>query len=147
MYFGQLGLWIGIILVTKLIMFSLNIIFNTVFVKIGNWILSPLSAYPRMKLVIVMVIVPIVCDVIQFWIFDNLLKFKFNNETDINILQEAVQSSEELNNVVKNNEVISVHSYNSEQQSIDSKVGLIKDSTVEDIVTNTNSVDSKEALL
>ncbi len=40
------------------------------------FVLSPLQNYPRIELVTVMVIVPLVMNTIMFWVQDQFLKFK-----------------------------------------------------------------------
>ena len=44
------------------------------FAVLGVWALAPLSTHPRAELVVVMVAVPLVLNMLQFWIQDNILK-------------------------------------------------------------------------
>jgi hypothetical protein len=46
------------------------------FENLGNTILSPLKYHGHLKLVVVMILVPLVLNAINFWIIDNILKFK-----------------------------------------------------------------------
>jgi hypothetical protein len=50
------------------------LIFGVFLQNIAQTILSPLGNYVHFKLVLVVIIVPGICNSIQFWITDNILK-------------------------------------------------------------------------
>jgi STIMATE family len=50
--------------------------------QMGDWMLSPLDPYPRLELIFVMIIVPSVLNVAQFWIQDQFLKRDFEENPE-----------------------------------------------------------------
>jgi hypothetical protein len=42
----------------------------------GVWLLTPLCPWPKLELVVVMVIVPLILNTLYFWAIDNVLKHK-----------------------------------------------------------------------
>ena len=76
-YWKQLTAWIIIILIVKLIMLGciLKPLSSPLF-QAGESILSPVTDNEDVELVIVMIIIPICLNMIQYWIQDNFLMFK-----------------------------------------------------------------------
>ena len=93
MYFSQLLLWEFIIILNKILMFILNFICQSLFFEIGSYILSPFASNKRIKLIMVMVIFPVIFNAIQFWVFDELLKFKL--EPNSNLMDIAIESDKQ----------------------------------------------------
>ena len=93
MYFSQLLLWEFIIILNKILMFILNFICQSLFFQIGSYILSPFASNKRIKLIMVMVIFPVIFNAIQFWVFDELLKFKL--EPNSNLMDIAIESDKQ----------------------------------------------------
>ena len=93
MYFSQLLLWEFIIILNKILMFILNFICQSLFFEIGSYILSPFAWDKRLKLIMVMVIFPVIFNAIQFWVFDELLKFKL--EPNSNLMDIAIESDKQ----------------------------------------------------
>merc|ERR1712072_558081 len=52
------------------------LVFHAVIADFSGFVLSPLSAKPKWKLVFVMVITPLTFSVMQFWLVDNFLQGK-----------------------------------------------------------------------
>ncbi len=48
--------------------------FATFFENVGFYLLQSIAVYPKLELIVVMVIVPLIMNVIQFWLVDNILK-------------------------------------------------------------------------
>ena len=82
MYFAQLGVWlVATIIVRTLINFQIKIcvIIVQIFTenlldKFANLILNPFNFDGRVKLIMVMVILPFFLDAFYFWVVDNILK-------------------------------------------------------------------------
>jgi hypothetical protein len=74
-------------------MFILNFICQSLFFEIGSYILSPFASNKRIKLIMVMVIFPVIFNAIQFWVFDELLKFKL--EPNSNLMDIAIESDKQ----------------------------------------------------
>ena len=76
-YFQQVILWVIIILLSKcLILILILIPFHKLLDNFGKWFLNPISHNNDLELTIVMVILPLILNLIQFWIQDNFLKGK-----------------------------------------------------------------------
>ena len=76
-YFQQVVLWIFIILLSKCLILALILIpFHTLLNNFGKWFLHPVSNNNDLELTIVMVFLPLILNLIQFWIQDNFLKGK-----------------------------------------------------------------------
>jgi len=56
--------------------------------EIGNKAMSPFKN-GKIKLIIVMIIIPFVCNAFQFWIVDNILKFSPSNSEEMELLKEG----------------------------------------------------------
>jgi len=71
---AQCALWIAIVTLAKLVLlFCLIIPAKQPLYVAGQWLMSGLVHYPRLELVIVMIIIPLVFNVITFWVVDNFL--------------------------------------------------------------------------
>jgi len=71
---AQLSLWLGIVTLSKLVLlFCLIVPAKHPLYVAGAWMMSGLVNYPRWELVIVMIIIPLVFNVITFWISDDFL--------------------------------------------------------------------------
>jgi hypothetical protein len=58
----------------KIIIFSLEILFEPALGSTGNFLLWWLDEYPKFKLIFVMVIAPVVLNTLMFWVTDSFLK-------------------------------------------------------------------------
>ena len=72
----QLMSWGTIVAVTKWLWIILIACFREQFGSLGSWVLEPLEGHPKFELLVVMIFVPLVMNVIQFWIQDTFLKGK-----------------------------------------------------------------------
>ena len=90
MYFSQLMSWITIIIINKFLMFGLNHLCKTYFEAIGNFILKPFVFNHKVELLMVMIVFPLIFNAIQFWVFDEILKFNINPESDRNLLNAQI---------------------------------------------------------
>jgi len=73
-WYWQTLIWLGIVTFSKFGLFFFMIAFRDQFGAWGRFLFKPLQEHPNAELIIVMVIVPGVFNVAQFWILDNLLK-------------------------------------------------------------------------
>lgn len=74
MYFYQLTSWLIIVIIAKLVLALFQLILADALEAFGNFVLYPVRNHGRIKLVIVMVIIPVLLNSMQFWIQDNILK-------------------------------------------------------------------------
>jgi len=72
-WLGQLGVWLTIVTVVKFILLALIVAVKHHLYRFGAWVMSPINNYPRVELLVVMVVIPFLINVIVFWISDNVL--------------------------------------------------------------------------
>jgi hypothetical protein len=72
----QLGMWCLVVLIVKWSLVGLIFGLRDFLSTIGVWVLSPVASEPQLELVVVMVFVPCLMNIIQFWVQDNFLKGK-----------------------------------------------------------------------
>lgn len=78
-FIKQLLLWIFIIFVTKLILFTTIILpCKNQLYNLGNAILAPVSNNSNLELFVIMILFPLIMNIIQYWIQDNILKGKID---------------------------------------------------------------------
>jgi len=71
---AQMSLWCAIVTLAKLVLlFCLIIPAKHPLYVAGAWMMSGLANYPRLELVIVMILIPLVLNIITFWIVDGYL--------------------------------------------------------------------------
>ena len=90
MYFSQLMSWLTIIIINKFLMFGLNHLCKDYFEAVGNFILKPFVFNHKVELLMVMIVFPLLFNAIQFWVFDEILKFNINPESDRNLLNAQI---------------------------------------------------------
>ena len=75
-WFIQLVVWSTVVVIVKILLFFSIQLFSEFFENLSDILLGWLKKYPDLKLVLIMIIVPIILNSIQFWIQDNILKGK-----------------------------------------------------------------------
>ena len=90
MYFSQLMSWLTVIIINKFLMFGLNHLCKNYFEAVGNFILKPFVFNHKVELLMVMIVFPLIFNAIQFWVFDEILKFNINPESDRNLLNAQI---------------------------------------------------------
>lgn len=81
-YLLQMLVWMGVITITKVLLFYGFIYpLSDQLESVGKQILSPVSKNPKTELVVVMVLVPFSFNIIQFWVQDTFLKGKQNHRS------------------------------------------------------------------
>ena len=98
MYFSQLMSWLTIIIINKFLMFGLNHLCKNYFEAVGNFILKPFVFNHKVELLMVMIVFPLIFNAIQFWVFDEILKFNINPESDRNLLNAQIIDDDSENN-------------------------------------------------
>jgi len=78
-WFLQVVVWNWVVVIVKIILVFTIKIFASLFEIIADILLGWLKKYPDLKLVLIMIIVPIILNSIQFWVQDNILKGKKEN--------------------------------------------------------------------
>ncbi len=70
----QTALWCIISSLMKFVVYLIMVAFPNGLEKLGWALLEDISLYPRLELLVVMVLVPFIMNVLQFWLVDNILK-------------------------------------------------------------------------
>ena len=94
-YLSQLGVWLLVTLIVKIILLIMLKICKLFLVNLGTFFLSPFSN-AKFRLVMVMIIFPVILNALYFWVVDNILKLKESDKGE-------VQLNEEKNHDKKNN--------------------------------------------
>jgi len=88
---AQLSAWIAIVTFTKLfLLFAVIVPAKQPLYIAGTWMMSGLINYPRLELVIVMILIPLVFNVLTFWVQDNFL---MNNEEKHSITVDSTDTT------------------------------------------------------
>lgn len=87
--------WLFIITINKLFMLGLNHLCKGIFETVGNWLLKPFVFNYKLELVMVMIVFPFIFNCIQFWVFDEILKFSIDPLTDPNLVNPHIIDTEE----------------------------------------------------
>merc|ERR1719491_668615 len=74
-YVSQFALWLLIVTATKLSMVALMQALPSL-VLANNFLLVPLAERPKLKLFVVMIIIPCAMNTLRFWLVDNFIKKK-----------------------------------------------------------------------
>ena len=72
----QLMVWVSIVALNKWFLLIVITYFNEFFMNIGKHILEPFATNPKLELVFVMIFVPTIMNIFQFWVQDNFIKSK-----------------------------------------------------------------------
>ena len=86
-YGAQLGVWLVITFIVKLILLIMLKICKLFLVNLGGFFLSPFSN-AKVRLVMVMIIFPVILNALYFWVVDNILKLKESDKNQFNLNEE-----------------------------------------------------------
>ena len=95
-YGSQLGVWLVITLIVKIILLIMLKICKLFLVNLGTFFLSPFSN-AKVRLVMVMIIFPVILNALYFWVVDNILKLKESDKDEVNLNEEKKDSN--VNNI------------------------------------------------
>ena len=103
-FLPQLLWWNLVVIMTKCV--CIIFCFETFFLfqTIANFLFKPINYNPKLKLVIVMIICPVMFNAIQFWLIDNLIKGRNSNQQENQNEEEIIVNTNDNNG--KNNNVI-----------------------------------------
>jgi cytoskeletal protein RodZ len=68
--------------------------------KFGNTLLSPFKNNGKLKLIVVMIIFPVILNALNFWIIDNILKFKPEDGAEGEKVVSVYEKEEKKNKTV-----------------------------------------------
>ena len=83
-YLSQLGVWLGITIIVKIILLIMLKICKLFLVNLGTFFLEPFSN-AKVRLVMVMIIFPVILNALYFWVVDNILKLKESDKDDVKL--------------------------------------------------------------
>ena len=83
-YLSQLGVWLSITLIVKIILLIMLKICKLFLVNLGTFFLSPFSN-AKVRLVMVMIIFPVILNALYFWVVDNILKLKESDKSEVGL--------------------------------------------------------------
>lgn len=95
-YGSQLGVWLAITLIVKIILLIMLKICKLFLVNLGTFFLSPFSN-AKIRLVMVMIIFPVILNALYFWVVDNILKLKESDKDEVKLEEEKKDSN--VNNI------------------------------------------------
>ena len=96
-YGAQLGVWLVITLIVKLILLIMLKICKLFLVNLGGFFLSPFSN-AKVRLVMVMIIFPVILNALYFWVVDNILKLKESDKDEVKLNGEKKGDKLDNNN-------------------------------------------------
>ena len=96
MYLAQLGVWMVATVIIKICLIVCQILTEKLLNKFANLILNPFNFDGRIKLLMVMVILPFFLDAFYFWMVDNILKLHPENEPKIIKKKQYIEMPQSL---------------------------------------------------
>ena len=90
-WFSQMGIWCLITSISKFFNYIILNGFVDFFRNLGNFVLEKLQPYPKFELVFVMIFVPLLTSMFQYWVTDNFLK-----ESDESRIERLSRGKEKL---------------------------------------------------
>ncbi len=100
-YLSQLGVWLGITIIVKIILLIMLKICKLFLVNLGTFFLEPFSN-AKVRLVMVMIIFPVILNALYFWVVDNILKLKESDKGNLTLNGEKKENSENNVNIELN---------------------------------------------
>ena len=98
-YGAQLGVWLVVTIIVKLILLIMLKICKLFLVNLGGFFLSPFSN-AKVRLVMVMIIFPVILNALYFWVVDNILKLKESDKGDLKLNGEKKGESSGKGNII-----------------------------------------------
>eukprot|EP00746_Dinoflagellata_sp_MGD_P163579 gnl/MRDRNA2_/MRDRNA2_91698_c0_seq1.p1 gnl/MRDRNA2_/MRDRNA2_91698_c0~~gnl/MRDRNA2_/MRDRNA2_91698_c0_seq1.p1 ORF type:complete len:222 (-),score=49.24 gnl/MRDRNA2_/MRDRNA2_91698_c0_seq1:120-785(-) len=85
-YVKQLIVWLFVVTGMKMCMLALMLVGRHQFETAATFILAPVNNIPTLKLLTVMIATPVCMNAFQFWVVDNIIKKKADNEPELSQL-------------------------------------------------------------
>jgi hypothetical protein len=76
----QAAIWIVLVLIMKIIVIAAEVIFEGPMGVLGKAMLFWLDGYPKLELIFVMIIFPVILNSLMFWVTDSFLKSNTKSE-------------------------------------------------------------------
>jgi len=73
-YFYQVFWWVLVVLVAKMILVGTMVVLKRQIQAVGDFVLSPLDPYPKVELLCVMIVIPVILNAFMFWVTDGFLR-------------------------------------------------------------------------
>jgi hypothetical protein len=89
----QFVLWNAIVVVSKTLLFEIEILLSGLLISISTLLLGWIQPYETLELILVIIIAPVIMNGLAFWFQDNFLKKKENLERDTS---EVPKENEEV---------------------------------------------------
>ena len=96
MYLAQLCVWMVATVIIKICLIVCQIFAEKLLNKFANLILNPFNFDGRIKLLMVMVILPFFLDAFYYWMVDNILKLHPENEPKIIKKKQYIEMPQSL---------------------------------------------------
>ena len=100
-YGAQLGVWLAVTLIVKVILLIMLKICKLFLVNLGGFFLSPFTN-PKFRLVMVMIIFPVLLNALYFWVVDNILKLKESDKDEVKLNGQKKGNSGDNNDNINN---------------------------------------------
>ena len=98
-FFYQVFWWEIIVILSKLSCLGIIILLHGVVIKIGVFLLLPFKGNAKLKLIIVMIVYPLILNLLNLWITDNVIKMDYEVKDNSHSLpQEADDEKSSLIN-------------------------------------------------
>ena len=122
-YLSQLGVWLVITMIVKIILLIMLKICKLFLVNLGTFFLEPFSN-AKVRLVMVMIIFPLILNALYFWVVDNILKLKESDKGEVKLNGEKKENYENNVNIELNQLKNKNKSSNSSSDINDNEVKL-----------------------
>jgi magnesium-transporting ATPase (P-type) len=107
-YIYQMLVWFMIVLLSKMSSLAVVLIFFSAFQSLGIFLLQQFKGNPKLKLIFVMIVFPLIFNTLQFWITDNFIQEKVEVNIEMGVkdikdqeIGESSNSKEEKEKVGK----------------------------------------------
>ena len=153
MYFAQLCVWVIVVTIvnflnfyyfkikTKFFLLGIQKLISGFLEDFGNTILSPFKNNGKLKLVMVMILIPLILNAINFWVIDNILKLKADeNEDELKEIYKETNHNQGFDN--PNPQYIQINFDNhviKKEEGVDNQIELKNLSENNDIVGRNSS--------
>jgi hypothetical protein len=101
-FLNQLVWWVCIVAISKFTALGIILIFYQLLEHLGIMLLTPFKNDPKLKLIFVMIIFPVIFNIIQFWFTDNVIKSKPVNQNNKDNRDNEDNNEDKVNLLVSN---------------------------------------------
>lgn len=112
-WLAQITVWGLIVIIVKITLFFFQLLVAPILEVISSILIGWLRIYPRVKLILIMVLWPFILNSVQFWIQDNILKAKKNK----NIEFSKMLTVKNRHSMYHNTETIQMQKFDASKRS------------------------------